>query len=244
MIQNLRALLAPTGRLRVGINMANFLLVTGQRPDGTPDGVSPDLARWIAAKLDVPCDFIRFDNPGQLADCVNEDIWDIGNIAVEPARAKHIAFTRPYVQIDANFMVRQSDPYIQNADIDQPDTSIAAYGRSAYELWLTSNFANADIIRTSTIAESHELFKAGDANVLASLKSKLLDEIAANSDYRIIEPPFTSVLQACGVAKTKQTAVAFLNTVIGELIANGGLENSLDQHDVAAELSLSRVQAV
>ena len=244
MIQNLRALLAPTGRLRVGINMANFLLVTGQRPDGTPDGVSPDLARWIAAKLDVPCDLIRFDNPGQLADCVNEDIWDIGNIAVEPARAKHIAFTRPYVQIDANFMVRQSDPYIQNADIDQPDTSIAAYGRSAYELWLTSNFANADIIRTSTIAESHELFKAGDANVLASLKSKLLDEIAANSDYRIIEPPFTSVLQACGVAKTKQTAVAFLNTVIGELIANGGLENSLDQHDVAAELSLSRVQAV
>ncbi|MDA9054511.1 hypothetical protein N9I75_01375 [Alphaproteobacteria bacterium] len=97
---------------------------------------------------------------------------------------------------------------------------------------------------SSTIAESHELFKAGDANVLASLKSKLLDEIAANSDYRIIEPPFTSVLQACGVAKTKQTAVAFLNTVIGELIANGGLENSLDQHDVAAELSLSRVQAV
>ena len=244
MTQNFRALLAPTGRLRAGLNMANFLLVTGQRPDGTPDGVSPDLARQIAHKLDVPCDFICFENPGQLADCVNDNIWDIGNIAVEPARAKHIAFTRPYVQIDANFMVRQSDPYIQNADIDQPDTSIAAYGRSAYELWLTSNFANADIIRTSTIAESHELFKAGDANVLASLKSKLLNEIAANSDYRIIEPPFTSVLQACGVAKTKQTAVAFLNTVIGELIANGGLENSLDQHDVAAELSLSRVQAV
>ena len=58
MIQNLRALLAPTGRLRVGINMANFLLVTGQRPDGTPDGVSPDLARQIAHKLDVTCDFI------------------------------------------------------------------------------------------------------------------------------------------------------------------------------------------
>ena len=107
MTQNFRALLAPTGRLRVGINMANFLLVTGQRPDGTPDGVSPDLARQIAAKLDVPCEFICFENPGQLADCVNDNIWDIGNIAVEPARAKRIAFTRPYVQIDANFMVEE-----------------------------------------------------------------------------------------------------------------------------------------
>ena len=68
MIHNLLALLAPTGRLRVGINMANFLLVTGRRPDGTPDGVSPDLARQFAHKLDVPCDFICFENPGQLAD--------------------------------------------------------------------------------------------------------------------------------------------------------------------------------
>ena len=74
MTQNLRALLAPTGRLRVGINMANFLLVTGQRPDSTPDGVSPDLARQIAVKLDVPCDFICFEKPCQLADCMNDNI--------------------------------------------------------------------------------------------------------------------------------------------------------------------------
>jgi hypothetical protein len=94
------------------------------------------------------------------------------------------------------------------------------------------------MIRTTTIAASHELFKSGGANVLASLKSKLLDEIAKDSDYRIIEPPFTSVLQACGVVKTKQTAVALLNNVIGELIANGGLQNSLYQHHVAAELTL------
>jgi len=30
----------------------------------------------------------------------------------------------------------------------------------------------------------------------------------------------------------------FLNNVIGELIANGGLQNSLYQHHVAAELTL------
>jgi polar amino acid transport system substrate-binding protein len=135
-------------------------------------------------------------------------------------------------------MIHKNDPYRTNAEIDQRGISIAAYGRSAYDLWLTSNFANADMIRTPTIAASHELFKSGRANVLASLKSKLLDEIATDSDYRIIEPPFTSVLQACGVAKINQTAVAFLNNVIGELIASGGLQNSLDQHHVATELTL------
>ena len=135
-------------------------------------------------------------------------------------------------------MIHKNYPYRTNADIDQRGISIAAYGRSAYDLWLTNNFANADMIRTLTIAESHELFKSGRANVLASLKSKLLDEITTDSCYRIIEPPFTRVLQACGVAKAKQTSVAFLNNVIGELIASGGLQNSLDQHHVATELTL------
>ena len=43
-----RADLAPNGTLRAGINMSNFLLVTGQTPEGDPDGVSPDMARAVA----------------------------------------------------------------------------------------------------------------------------------------------------------------------------------------------------
>ena len=36
--------LAPTGVLRVGINMGNGLLVTGKTPSGDPQGVAPDMA--------------------------------------------------------------------------------------------------------------------------------------------------------------------------------------------------------
>ena len=36
--------LAPTGVLRAGINMGNFLLVTGGTTEGDPDGASPDMA--------------------------------------------------------------------------------------------------------------------------------------------------------------------------------------------------------
>jgi hypothetical protein len=43
--------LAPAGVLRAAINMGNFLLVTGKSPSGDPEGVSPDMAREIAARL-------------------------------------------------------------------------------------------------------------------------------------------------------------------------------------------------
>ena len=79
--QEIHRALAPTGTLRAGINLSNFLLVSGRNADGTPAGVSPDLARHIARVLDVPCQFVTFDTPGELADAAADDLWDIGNIA-------------------------------------------------------------------------------------------------------------------------------------------------------------------
>ena len=45
-------LLDPTV-LRVGINLGNILLVTGEKPNGDPEGIAPDMAAGIAEKLGV-----------------------------------------------------------------------------------------------------------------------------------------------------------------------------------------------
>ena len=51
MTSEIRSELAPKGVLRAGINMGNFLLVTGKTPSGEPDGVSPDMARELARRI-------------------------------------------------------------------------------------------------------------------------------------------------------------------------------------------------
>ena len=54
-ISTIRAALAPTGVLRAGINMSNFLLVSSRHPhSGAPAGVAPDMAAELALQLDVP----------------------------------------------------------------------------------------------------------------------------------------------------------------------------------------------
>ena len=52
MNDKVRAQLAPTGVLRAGINLSNFLLVTGRSETNDPTGVAPDMAGEIAAALD------------------------------------------------------------------------------------------------------------------------------------------------------------------------------------------------
>ena len=79
-----RSELAPTGVLRAGINLSNFLLVTGRSASGDPEGVSPDMARAIAAELGVPVKYVPFKTPGELGDQAGQNVWDIGLIGAEP----------------------------------------------------------------------------------------------------------------------------------------------------------------
>ncbi len=235
--QEIRKALAPTGVLRTGINLSNFLLVSGQNADGTPAGVSPDLARHIAAALDVPCEFVLFETPGQLADAVADDVWDICNIAHEPDRARQIDFSQPYVLIDANFLVRTDSAFTSNEDIDQNDVKIIAFYRSAYDLWLRDNLQHASLVAADSIQHSHDMFLRGEADVLASLKPRLQMELDTDR-HRMIAPRFTAIKQAVGIKKTDPAILQFLNDLINDAIANGFIEASLAAHGVDDKLSL------
>ena len=166
--------IATSGVLRVGLNMSNFLLVSSEDASGLPDGLSPDVGKRIAKELNLSCKLIKFPNPGVLADAVNDDKWDIGNIAYEKERGKTIDFSDPYVNIDANFIFRGKNNFKSNKEVDAPGIKIAVFERSAYDLWLTDNFKNAELVKASSIEESHNLFRNNKVDVLAGLKSKLM----------------------------------------------------------------------
>jgi polar amino acid transport system substrate-binding protein len=102
---NIISELAPTGVLRVGINLSNFLLVTETNSTGDPEGVAPDLAHEVATRLGVPVKYVTFKSPSELADAADKDIWDIGLIGAEPQRAEAIAFTPAYAEIEATYLV-------------------------------------------------------------------------------------------------------------------------------------------
>tara|TARA_B100000767_G_scaffold189315_1_gene176632 strand:+ start:206 stop:934 length:729 start_codon:yes stop_codon:yes gene_type:complete len=238
MIETISKKLVPTGVLRVGINMSNFLLINGKDSDGLPDGVSPDIGKRLARELNVECKLIQFKKPGLLADAVDEDMWDIGNIACEKERSKTIDFTNPYVNIDANFMFRKKDNLKTNDDINLPGIKIAVLERSAYDLWLTENFKNVELIRVNTIEESHQLFREDKVNVLAGLKPKLIEEIKTNNDFQIINNPFTYIKQSIGIKKGNPEILDFLNKFITNLIKEGYVENLLKKHNVQNKLSI------
>ena len=130
------AQLAPNGVLRAGINLSNFLLVTGKTMAGDPVGVAPDMAKAIADHLGVGLQLVPFPSPGPLADAAVDDVWDIGLIGAEPQRATHIQFSDAYVEIEATYLVWADSAFQDAAELDAPGVRIAVSERTAYDLWL------------------------------------------------------------------------------------------------------------
>ncbi len=88
-----RSELAPTGKLRVGINYQNFLLVNKNPASGEYSGIAVDLGRELGRRLGVPVELVPFETAGKLADAVKAGAWDVAFLANEPVRANEIAFS-------------------------------------------------------------------------------------------------------------------------------------------------------
>jgi polar amino acid transport system substrate-binding protein len=230
--------LAPKGYLRAAINLSNFLLVTGTDAQGNPEGVSPDLAKALANELNIEYKLIPFKRPGELADAVIDDVWDIGNIANESERAKSITFSHPYTLIESTFLVRESSKINSLKDVDKKDVRIAVAERSAYDLWLTENIKNAELIRAKSIDLSFKIFEDNSYEVLAGLKPRLIDDLKNTKNCKILPGAFTFIKQCIGSKPGNPEAEKFINNFIEKNTKNGFIESLLLKHNVLGKLSV------
>ena len=231
-LAQIRAELAPTGVLRAGINMSNFLLVTGKTDSGDPIGVSPSMAAEVARRLGVPLKLVPYPNPGVLADAAGTDAWDIGLIGADPLRSEKTAFTAAYCEIEATYMVPPGSPLKTIEDVDKPGIRIVVSARSAYDLWLERNIRHATLIRSGGLGAAFDMYLADKPDALAGLRPGLLADHAKAPGHTIMAGKFMAVQQAIGCGKNKPAGEAFLRAFVEEAKSSGLVASFIAQHKV------------
>ncbi len=232
------AQLAPTGTLRVGLNMANNLMNTGTTAAGEPDGVAPDMGRAIAEKLGVDAAMVQSASPGEIADTAGKDEWDLGMIGAEPKRAEVIDFSAAYVEIEATYLVPAGSSLTSIEDVDEKGVRIAVSGRSAYDLYLSRHLNNAELMRAKGVPGAVELFRNEGLEALAGLRPALVAQSENFPGCQILDGCFTAVQQAIGVTKGNTVAAKFVAAFVEESKANGFIASLIDQHGVTGKLSV------
>jgi polar amino acid transport system substrate-binding protein len=225
--------------LRVGINLGNILLVTGKGPDGEPQGVAPDLAAEAAQRLGVDVSYRSYPMPGELADALERDEWDIGLIAVEPKRAETIAFCAPYVEIEGSYLVPPDSPIRSIEEVDRPGVRIAVANRAAYDLYLSRTLKHAELCRAEGLGGAFDLFVSEKLDALAGLKPALSENAGKLPGSRVLDGNFSTVGQAIGTKPQNIALKAFLDAFTEDAKAGGLVARLLDKHGVAGKLKVA-----
>jgi polar amino acid transport system substrate-binding protein len=227
-----RSELAPTGTLRVALNMSNFLLTATDPVTGEPCGLAADLGRELGQRLGAPVVLLPYPNPGALADAAPTGVWDVGFIGAEPQRAHAIDFTAAYVEIEATYLVPPSSPLQAIADVDRPGIRIAAPARSAYELYLSRTLQHAQLVREQGAENAFKRFVSDRLDALAGLRPRLVTDQDALPGSRLLEGRFTAVQQAAGTPKGRPAGARYLCTFIEDIKATGLVARTIAKHNV------------
>ena len=224
--------LAPTGKLRVGLNYGNFLLVLRDKPDGTPQGIAPDLARELAKRLEMGVEFVKFEAAGKLADGVKTGAWDVAFLGNEPQRAAEIAFSPAYLEIPVTYLVPAGSPIKSLADVDKKGVSIAVADKSAYHLFMMRELKSAELVSADGIDGSYKLFIDSKLDALAGLKPRLLTDQQKNPGSRVLDGQLTTVQQSIGVPKSHEAAARYLKEFAEEMKKSGFVADAIARHKV------------
>jgi polar amino acid transport system substrate-binding protein len=221
--------LAPTGKLRVAINLGNIVLAQGTPDD--PKGVTPELARGLAKRLGVAAELTCFDAAGKAFEALKAGRIDVIFLAIEPVRAAEIEFTAPYVIIEGVYMVKTDSPLTSPAEVDRPGIRIGVNKASAYDLFLTRSLKHATLERSE---DGAALFIEKKLDAAGGVKQALQAFAKGRSDVRLIEPRFMEIQQAMGTPKGRIAGADYLRAYVEEMKANGFVADALKrsgQHD-------------
>ena len=225
--------LAPTGKMRIGINYGNPVLAKKDPGSGELRGVAVDLARELGRRIHVPVELVGYDSAGKMFEAVKSGSWDAAFLAIDPGRADEVDFTAPYIEIEGTYLVRGDSPYRVVGDVDQPDVRIGVSAKSAYDLFLSRSVQRAELIHASGPDAAFALFLSGKVDVLAGVRQHLVANAAKVPGARVLGDRFMAIQQALGIVKGRVAGAKYLREFIEDVKASGFVKGALEKSGVS-----------
>lgn len=229
---DVRQELAPSGTLRVGINAANSAIMRQDLPPGELRGVPVDLARELGRRLGVPVQLKPYPGAGQVVAAGPAGEWDVAFVAVEPARAKELTFSAPYVLIESTYLVQPGSKLRTIADADQKGVRIAVAEKGGNDLYLTRTLKAATLVRAKGGDAAFKQFVEEKLDAYAGLRPGLVKNAEQLPGSRVLEGNYTMVQQAIATPAARVKGAAYLRQFAEDVKSDGTVARAIKNNEL------------
>ena len=224
-----RQALAPTGKLRVGLQMATPHNVVQDSASGAMKGVAFDLGQELARRIGVPFEPVLYPSVGALLDGGKSGAWDVAFVGFSPARAKEWDFTGLHLHIEFGYLVPRDSSLSTMADVDRPGIRVAVQQKSGPDVFFSGMLKNAVVVRVPSNPEALEALKSGKADAMASIKPVLFEMSSRLPDSRVLPDRAGVDPHAMVMPKGRDPGLVYARKFIEDAKARGLVKAAIDR---------------
>jgi polar amino acid transport system substrate-binding protein len=215
-------LLAPTGRLRIGVYAGSpTSMVTDA--SGQTHGLTYDLGREFAARLNVPAEYVTFQRIADVLNAIKEGRIDFTVTNATPARANDVSFSQPLLLVELGYLVPANSSISLASEMDRPGLRIGVTRGGTSERVLTAKFKDAKIIAAESVKLGAEMLGRGELDVYATNKAILSEMSDKMPGARILDGNWGFEHMAVAIPKGREQALPFVASFVREAQTSGHL---------------------
>jgi polar amino acid transport system substrate-binding protein len=222
--------LAPTGKIRIGLNYGNTNFA--RNPASGPEGIAVDLARELGRRTGLPVELVGYPSGGGLTAGLKAGGWDVAFLAYEQEREKEIDFAAVFAQIEGTYLVPAGSPFRNASELDRQGVRIAVSERGGNDLFLTRTLKQAQLVRASGSEATWKRFVSEKLDAYAGLRPSLLTDTAKLPGSRVVEGRYTVIPYSVGIIKGRTAGAKYLRDFIEDTKASGLIGRLLEKNGV------------
>jgi polar amino acid transport system substrate-binding protein len=224
-----RQALAPTGKLRVGLQLGSPHNVIRDSASGDMKGVGFDLGRELARRMGVPFEPVTYPSVGALLDGGKAGAWDVAFVGFSPARAKEWDFTGLHMEVEFGYLVPAGSSISTMADVDRSGIRVAVQEKSQPDVFVSRTLKNAEVVRAPSLAGTVEMLKSGKAEVIFSIKPSLFEASNQLPGSRVLDGRPGIDPHAMVMPKGREVGLAYARQFIEHAKSEGLVKAAIER---------------
>ncbi len=233
--------LVPRGTLRVAI-------AVGPAPSGiyvvkdgdSYRGVTIDLSRRLAEKLNVPVTFVPYLASGEIQGSAQADAWDVTFMPVDAERRKFVDFGSPYHMLESTYLAAPGAAIRDVADVNKAGVRIAGVRDTATLRASMRNAPLATHVVLGGVDACIDAMREGRVDAIALGRASLGGLVPKVPGARIADGNILRSTTAIAVPKGRSggrsAALSYVSAFIEEAKAEGLVRRAFDAVGLTAEV--------